>query len=486
MSLTTNVPQQSPTVGRSWSIALRLTAFYLGSSFVILLLATVSLYQILQANLRRAQDQFLIEKVRVMRELLRDRPNEMWQLKEEVEQTWAPRQYARVFGRVLDSHGKVLAESPGMDLRLGSGEFPSPSPLGVEPREGVSLRSGAGMPVRATAALAVVGGRPDDPVTIQVALDTQLATELLLVYRRTLWLVLGLGLAGCAITGYWLARAGLRPVRQIAQTAQRIRSSNLNQRIEISRLPAELSTLAANFNAMLERLQDSFDRLSRFSADIAHELRTPVNNVRIEIEVALGKSRSMLEYQETLGSCLEECLRLSRIIDSMLFIARSEDPRTQIQREAVDIGVELERVREFYEAPAGDAGVELRVSCPLGITAPVDRMLFQRAVGNLVANAVRYTPRGGHVDLNARRENGVLQVQVADTGTGIAAADLPRIFDRFYRADRARSTGAGNAGLGLAIVKSILSLHGGTVVVNSLPGRGTVMNLQFPVDSGHH
>ena len=485
MSLTSNV-QQSPVVGRSWSIAFRLTAFYLGSSFVILLLATVSLYQILQANLRRAQDQFLIEKVRVMRDLLRERPGELWQLKEEVEQTWAPLQYSRVFGRVLDSQGKILAESPGMDSRLGDAVFPAPVPLGVEPREGISLHSRAGTPVRAMAALAAISGKPTDTATIQIALDTQQAAGLLVVYRRTLWLVLSLGLAGCAITGYWLARAGLRPVRQIAQTAQRIRSSNLNERIETARLPAELSTLAANFNAMLERLQDSFDRLSRFSADLAHELRTPVNNVRMEIEVALGKARSMEEYQETLGSCLEECVRLSRIIDSMLFIARAEDPRTQIQREPVDIGVELERVRDFYEAPAGDAGVELRVSCAPGTTALVDRMLFQRAVGNLVANAVRYTPRGGHIDLNARRENGVLQVQVADTGAGIAAADLPKIFDRFYRADRARTTSAGNAGLGLAIVKSIISLHGGTVAVDSSPGAGTVMNLQFPAEHAHH
>jgi two-component system heavy metal sensor histidine kinase CusS len=485
MSSTSKLEPPPAPAQRSWSIAFRLTAFYLGSSFVILLLATVSLYQILQANLRRAQDQFLIEKVNVVRELLLDRPDELWQLKEEVEQTWAPRQYARVYGRVLDSQGKVLAESPGMDSRLGASQFPAPVPPTVQPREGISLRSRAGTPVRVTAALAAIGNRPGESATIQVALDTQLTAELIVVYRQTLWLVLCLGLAGCAITGYWLARAGLRPVRQIAMTAQQIRSSNLSARIETSGLPAELSTLAANFNAMLERLQESFDRLSRFSADIAHELRTPVNNMRIEVEVALGKARSMSEYQETLGSCLEECQRLSRIIDSMLFIARAEDPRTQIHRESVDVGIELERVREFYEAPAGDAGVELRVSCPPGTLAPVDRVLFQRAVGNLVANAIRYTPRGGHIEMNATRENGVLRVQVADTGSGIAPADLPKIFDRFYRADLARSTGTGNAGLGLAIVKSILSLHGGSVAVESRPGAGTRMNLQFPAEQNH-
>src|SRR5205807_9209836 len=143
-------------------------------------------------------------------------------------------------------------------------------------------------------------------------------------------------------------------------------------------MPADLSSLAERFNAMLERLQDSFARLSRFSADIAHELRTPVNNMRIEVEVALGKARTLDEYRETLGSCLEESGRLARIIDSLLFIARSEDPRTQVHKERVGVGRELERVLVFYEAPAAEEGIELTVKCGDAAVARLERTLHQR------------------------------------------------------------------------------------------------------------
>jgi two-component system heavy metal sensor histidine kinase CusS len=370
-----------------------LTAWYLCASFIILLTATVVLYFILVANLRRDHDQFLIGKIGVIRALLRDKPDDLYSLKEEVEQTWAPRQYVRVYGRVINASGQIMAESPAMGARLPADIFPSPSPADQDPEQGVPLRLKADESLRAVSAMAQVGHDPRNKAVIQVALDTQLSGQLLAGYRRTLLMVLGIGLAICAVTGYWLARSGLRPLRRITQTVQQIHSSTLDQRVPTARLPAELSSLVASFNSMLERLQESFDRLSRFSADIAHELRTPVNNLRIEVEVALNKARSMDEYQETLGSCLEECGRLSRIIDSMLFIARAEDPRTQIHKESVDVGTELERVREFYEAPAGEAGVDLRVSCPSGTYAPVDRTLFQRAVGNLVANAIRHTPK---------------------------------------------------------------------------------------------
>jgi two-component system heavy metal sensor histidine kinase CusS len=462
-----------------WSLAIRLTAFYVGSSFVILLAATIALYLILEFSLERAQDQFLIEKVAVIRAMLRERPQEIWQLDEEVEQTYAPRQYSRVFARVVGDADRVI-ESPGMSPSLPRSLFPQPTPLEQDPRFGVVVINTGGQPMRAMSAIAQLGNDPHQLCTIQVALDTQLTRTLLAGYRRTLLLVLGVGLLGCAVTGYFMGRAGLQPLRNISATIQRIRSSNLDERIEITRLPAELLALATSFNAMLERLQESFDRLKRFSADIAHELRTPVNNMRIEAEVALGKARSLDEYQETLCSCLEECGRLARIIDGMLFIARSENPRTQVQREMIDIGVELERVREFYEAPAAEAGVELTVTCEPGTRAALDRILFQRAVGNLLANAIRYTSRNGSVKMMARRENGELEVDVIDTGTGIDPKDLPLIFDRFYRADRARASGSANAGLGLAIVKSIVLMHGGTISVESKVQRGTTMRMRIP------
>lgn len=468
---------------RSWSVALRLTAWYVAATLLVLAAAILVLYVILAKSIAREQDEFLAAKVGVLRGLLRERPYNLADLKEEVEETWAPRQYAQVYGRVLGSDGHVIVESPRMGAWLPIDAFPRPAPIDVVPEQAVTIRSPSGEAVRALSARAMLGHDEDSQVVIQVALNTRSERELMATYRRQLLLVLGIGLPICAAVGYWLARNSLRPLREMASTVQRIRSSNLYERIDTTGLPADLSSLAERFNAMLERLQDSFGRLSRFSADIAHELRTPVNNMRIEVEVALGKARSLDEYRETLGSCLEECQRLGRIIDSLLFIARSEDPRTQIHKEPVNVARELDRVKEFYELPAMEAGVELDVSSDPAATAPIDRTLFQRAISNLVANALRHTPRGGRILLTAHRKNGELHVEVADTGQGIAPDDLPHIFDRFYRADPARTNVSGNIGLGLAIVKSIVQLHGGSIAAQSAPNQGTRMSIRIPAGS---
>jgi two-component system heavy metal sensor histidine kinase CusS len=270
----------------------------------------------------------------------------------------------------------------------------------------------------------------------------------------------------------------------MAETTRRIRSTTLNERIALAGLPAELSLLARTFNAMLDRLEESFERLSRFSADIAHELRTPVNNLRGEAEVALGKPRAPEEYREILGSSLEECGRLSRLIDSLLFLARAESPQVEICREAVDVGRELEAVRDFYDAAAADAGITLTAQAPAGIVADLDRTLFQRAIGNLVANALAHTPPGGSIRLTATADRDGARVVVADTGGGIPRENLPHVFDRFYRVDGARSTASGRVGLGLAIVKSIATLHRGSAEITSEVGRGTQVALFFPRPPG--
>src|SRR5207245_164854 len=169
----------------------------------------------------------------------------------------------------------------------------------------------------------------------------------------------------------------------------------LDERIETHELPAELSALAETFNEMLHRLGEAFGRLSRFSADIAHELRTPIQNLQSQAEVGLRRSRSLDEYRGILESNIEECHRLSRMIETLLFLARAESPSLQIARDPLDVGRELAAVMEFFEAAATEAGVTLRLSCPPAIRVELDRTLFQRAVGNLLSNALSHTPAGG-------------------------------------------------------------------------------------------
>ena len=304
--------------------------------------------------------------------------------------------------------------------------------------------------------------------------------DLLARYRERLWLVLGLSLVVCSLTGYVIARVGMRPIRGISHTAEHIRSTTLHERIDTKGLPAELLGMAQTFNSMLDRLQEAFARVSQFSDDLAHELRTPINNLRGEIEVALSKARSGEEYRETLGSGLEECERISRVIQSLLFLARTENASEPLLHEQLDVSKALAAVQEFYEAAANEAGIALNVDVESELSAPLDRTLFQQAIGNLVSNAIAHTPRSGSVLMTARADATWLQVSVTDTGCGIAREHLPHVFERFYRADPARSRSQHHVGLGLAVVQRIVERHGGRVDIESQLQRGTHVKLIFP------
>ena len=206
------------------------------------------------------------------------------------------------------------------------------------------------------------------------------------------------------------------PGREMAMTARHISSTNLHERIQPEGYPSELASLAATFNQMLDRLEESFERISRFSADIAHDLRTPVNNIRGEAEVALARARTVEEYREVLGSCLEEAVRLSDLIGDLLFLARAESPLAHLaprehQRRRIASGI-----REYYEAPAAERGVSLSTAVPSEpVIAQLDRTLLQRAVGNLVSNALAHTPSGKSVVLGASVEPQAVRIEVSDT-----------------------------------------------------------------------
>jgi two-component system heavy metal sensor histidine kinase CusS len=459
-----------------WSLATRLTAWYAGSAFAVVLGATGFLYWASVTNLDNEDDQLLGDRVLELRAVLVRRPGDVAAIRQEVEEEWEAHE-RRVHMRVIDGGGQVLAETAGMSKLLPSALFPGPA---AEPGQGADIDSTTRGRYRVLAVHAADGSPQHAQSTVQVAMDRSLEMELHAAYRKNLFFVLGSALLICTVVGYQIARRGIRPIHTITETARRIRPTNLGERITPDGLPAELLRLADTFNQMLDRLETSFVRLSRFSADLAHELRTPVYSLRGEVEVALSKSRTPEEYQEVLGSNLEECGRLAHIIDRLLFLARAENPDTQIDKEPCDIGPELATIREFYELTATETGVQLAVAVDHQTQAHLDRCLFQRAVGNLVANALAHTLPGGTVTLTATGDDASTRVEVVDTGCGIPAAHLPHVFDRFYRADPTRSFKNGSVGLGLAIVKSIIELHGGTVEIASEVGRGTRVSLRFP------
>jgi two-component system heavy metal sensor histidine kinase CusS len=273
-----------------------------------------------------------------------------------------------------------------------------------------------------------------------------------------------------------VAKRGLRPLETMTGSLMRVGPTRLHERVPPAEWPRELQPVAIAFDDMLDRLEDSFTRLSQFSADLAHELRTPLANIRGEAEVALNQLRSPNEYEAVLESIVAECARLSGIIDNLLFLARAEAAESQVRLSVFDGRSAIDKIATYNEAIAEER--HLSIHCAGAGQVDADPILFGRAVSNLVDNAVRFTPEGGEITISIKSDPEGAQISVGDTGCGIPKEHLSRIFDRFYRVDFSRSSEG--TGLGLALVKSIIDLHGGSVSVKSETGRGTVVTLRFP------
>ena len=461
------------------TLAFRLTAWYVLAGLALVVFATASLYFVLVTELQKSTDLFLADKMNVVRTMLRERPDDWDGLREEIELESAARRYQQFYIRLLDERNVPLLATPGMAEQLDLQQLTAQTQSRPERAVGMKGKNGRLFFVMSTA-VAVGGSAQTD--TVQIAIDVSQQEALLARYRRRFGVIFLGTLAIFPLVGYQIARRGIRPVEEVATTARHISSTNLHERIQPEGYPSELASLAATFNNMLDGLEESFQRISRFSADIAHDLRTPVNNIRGEAEVALARARTVEEYREVLASCLEEAVRLSDLIGDLLFLARAESPLAHLHRESINVGELLSRIREYYEAPAAERGISLSTDVPSEpVIAQLDRALVQRAVGNLVSNAVAHTPPGGSVVLESRAEPAVIRIEVRDTGVGIPAEALPRVFDRFFRVDTSRSQASGGTGLGLAIVQSIMLLHGGNVEIASQVGQGTRVTLRVPV-----
>ena len=382
--------------------------------------------------------------------------------------------------RILDSAGKTLVQH-NVDPATATLKIPAavPADAQITERSILPLATTAGAPIRALAVDASL--QNGTTATIVVMRNMHDRWVLLDRYRDKLNVagMLGVLLAFCI--GYFLVRRAMRPVREMAVDAASITSDKLNTRIEMSRIPTELEPLVVSLNGMLAGLESSFQRLSQFTADLAHDMRTPLSNMRGAMEVALARPRPVEEYQATLESSLEECERLSRMIENVLFLARAEHPQFSKNMRVIDGGKELQHIGDYFEGLADDAGVHI-VVCGSAMLR-VDVELFRRAVSNLLANAMRFTPAHGVITLSIHDAGDMTRVCVENEGAPIHPSLLERIFDRFYRADPSRGasgTAAGSAGLGLAIVRTIMDLHGGRAHAES-DARSTRFILTFPV-----
>ncbi len=325
-------------------------------------------------------------------------------------------------------------------------------------------------------------GAAGEPARLQVvvALDISHHAHFLDQVRNRLWIGVAVAAIVAALFGWFAAHRGLAPLRRVTVTARYLSAERLGERLAQGEAPAEVQDLVEAFNGMLDRLEASFQRLSDFSADIAHELRTPISNLMTQAQVALSRARSADEYRELLASALEEYERIARMVSDMLFLAQAENGRLPRPVERVALAEEARALIEFYEALAEEKGVRIVLDGDAVVTG--DRLMLRRALSNLLSNALRHTASGGVVRIAIscdEGQEGRARLELSNPGETIPPDHLSQIFERFHRASPERHRHGEGAGLGLAITRSIVETHGGRVAVASANGI-TCFSIELP------
>lgn len=459
-------------MGESGSIAARLTFWYALLSVVLIASAGSVLYWVLTDRLRQEDDQMLAGRIAEIRAILLH-PTDSAIFRDELQREAA--MLPGTYIRLLNSQGAIVVEAPTSHAVFGHRKVSDPFSQITGDDRGADWLSDEGEVFRIMSSRVAVGSG----FTVQVAMSRTKEAEVIAAYRRTLWVTVSAALAIAIVLGYLIARRGLQPVSRLASIVAELSAAHLHRRMADDAWPRELRPLATNFDQLLAHLEESFARISRFSADIAHELRTPLHILRGEAEMALSKARSSEGYRACIESAAEEYERLTRMVDALLFLARTEQPDAQLDKKSLTLDQELTAVCAFHQAMADEQEVFLTAS-GAGIVL-AESSLLRRALGNLIVNALRHTPSGGRIVVEAKEiPDRETEIIITDTGEGIAPEDLPHVFDRFYRADSARLRQGAGTGLGLAIVRSIMQLHSGTVSLRSELGRGTAVTLKFP------
>ena len=448
------------------SITLRLVLMFALVALAMFTLVGAALYGVLERELTRHQNDDLNTNLQNMRySIERFGDLEHWQRLQTKMDTLTPADGSVRFWVLSDDprflYGKGLDEME----RVNQGEAGHGTltlPITGRSYRTLSMRIGP------------FADRP--PVRLIVGVDTAPFEHTLRAFLVALTL-LTLGAVALAVAlGWWIARIGLRPLQRLSAEARALRPKTLSQRLQLERLPVELEDLTVAFNGALGRLEEAYQQLEGFNADVAHELRTPLANLIGGTQVALSRPRSASEFQETLQSNLEELERLRSIVNDMLFLARADQGEAATGLTAADVAHEVEMTIEFFEPLLDETGTTVAIEGELRAQATMNIALFRRALSNLLQNAIEHSAAGARLVVTITQRPGAIWIAVANPGETIAALHLPRLFDRFYRVDSSRhDTGEIHGhGLGLAIVRAVATMHGGATRATSDGGVTTI------------
>jgi heavy metal sensor kinase len=461
------------------SLRFRITAWYAGLLAGALLLFGVSVYLGLKHYLDSTLEATLASQNRtiasqLLAQLPGKRPN--W-LAEEIDESFAPEINGGLI-RVSRDDGQILYLSGSLDDGVSDfSQFPPPVRGAKDTIRKVRVAHDRrfliySMPFTSPNGIHYVVESGASYQQVQVVLH-----GLLLTFAIYMPFIVSIAVG----VGYWLMRQSLRPVQQITDRAERITSSNLSERLPVIRTGDELERLSTSLNRMIARLDDAFTHINRFSADASHELRTPLTILRLELEGILQKHSSSPTLADEIGSALEETYRMSRIVESLLAISRLDAGEIKIEKARLDLGLLTESTVDAMQLLAEEKCISLNCFAPTGIFVEGDRTRLQEVIVNLTDNAIQHTPKDGRVEVRVRKESGNAVLEVADNGAGISAEALPHIFERFYRADKARSRSSGGTGLGLSIVKAICAAHGAEIKVTTEEGKGSCFRVDLPM-----
>lgn len=447
------------------SITFRLTLLFASASTVVLLLLGLLIAISVEQHFEEQDMALLTGKLELITHALEKvrSPHDLELLPDQLEDS------------LVGHHGlAVLILKPDDQPLFASDNADFPAALldrnaRTNPSQPLTWQTREDRPFRGISAAVKTGIPNSPPAVVALATETSHHAHFMSSFQVKLWSFVVVAALLTGFLGWGAARRGLAPLRKIRQRAAGITANRLDQRLPLEAVPVELAELAQTLNEMLKRLEESFKRLSDFSSDIAHELRTPVSNLLTQTQVTLSQARTADEYRDILASNAEEFERLSRMIADMLFLAKSDNQLIVPNREAVDLAAEVKGLFDFYEALAEEKSIGL--SCSGSGMVSGDRLMLRRAINNLLSNAVRHTPKNGRVIVRVSdTDDGAVLVSVENNGETIPAEHLPRLFDRFYRADSSRQRFSEGAGLGLAITRSILRAHGGDAEVVSKDG----------------